>query len=70
MAAGIMGLVAVFRDITREVEVDRMKTEFISMVAHELRTPMTSIKGYTDLLLMGSVGPLGDIYVSQGAGGG
>lgn len=60
MAGEILGAVAVFRDITREVEADRAKTEFVSTVSHELRTPMTSIKGYTDLLRMGAVGPLND----------
>ena len=54
------GTVSVFRDITRDVEVDRMKSEFISMVSHELRTPMTSIKGYIDLLHSGMVGPISD----------
>ena len=38
-------------DITRELEVDRMKSEFLSMAAHELRTPMASIFGFTELLL-------------------
>ena len=56
----VMGAVAVFRDITREVESDRLKTEFIGTVSHELRTPMTSIKGFTQLLAMGSLGPLND----------
>lgn len=40
-----------FRDITHEFEVDRMKSEFLSTAAHELRTPMSCIYGYTELLL-------------------
>ncbi len=55
-----VGTVSIFRDITKEVEVDRLKTNFISTVSHELRTPMTSIKGYADLLLMGVAGALND----------
>jgi signal transduction histidine kinase len=40
-----------FRDITHEAEVDRMKSEFLSHAAHELRTPMASIYGFTELLM-------------------
>ena len=39
------------RDITRETEVDRMKSEFLSTAAHELRTPLASIFGFTELML-------------------
>lgn len=39
------------RDITVESEVDRMKSEFLSNAAHELRTPMTIIYGFTELLM-------------------
>ena len=40
-----------FRDITHEQEVDRLKSEFLSTAAHELRTPMASIYGYIELML-------------------
>jgi signal transduction histidine kinase len=40
-----------FRDITYETEVGRMKSEFLSHAAHELRTPMASIFGFTELLI-------------------
>ncbi|MBN1153926.1 HAMP domain-containing protein [candidate division KSB1 bacterium] len=46
-----IGIVTVFRDVTREKEIDRMKTELVSMVAHELRSPLTSIAGFSELLL-------------------
>ncbi|MDT7836089.1 sensor histidine kinase [Aquabacterium sp. OR-4] len=39
------------RDVTHEAEVDRMKSEFLSIAAHELRTPMVSIYGFSELLM-------------------
>ncbi len=41
-------------------EAQRARRQFVSLVTHELRVPMTSIKGYTDLLLKGIVGPISD----------
>ena len=46
-----IGVVALFSDITRRVELDRMKTETLQLVSHELRTPLTSIQGLSDVLL-------------------
>ncbi|WP_412030275.1 PAS domain S-box protein [Deinococcus yunweiensis] len=47
----LLGQVMYFRDITHEALVSAMKSEFMSTAAHELRTPMTSIYGFTELLL-------------------
>jgi signal transduction histidine kinase len=41
-------------------QANQAKTKFVSVVTHELRIPMTSIKGYTDLLRQGTVGPINE----------
>ncbi|MDD2608118.1 MAG: ATP-binding protein [Giesbergeria sp.] len=50
--AATVSQILYFRDVTHETEVDRMKSEFLSTAAHELRTPMASIYGYVELLRM------------------
>ncbi|TFE01835.1 ATP-binding protein [Jeotgalibacillus sp. R-1-5s-1] len=52
-----VGTIFVYRDITRDYEVDRMKSELVSTVSHELRTPLSSVLGFTELLLTKEVKP-------------
>ncbi|MBN2001583.1 HAMP domain-containing protein [candidate division KSB1 bacterium] len=47
----LFGIVMILRDITQQKEIDKMKNELVSMVAHELRSPLTSISGFSELLL-------------------
>ncbi len=47
----VVSQVLYFRDVTHETEVDHMKSEFLSTAAHELRTPMASILGFSEVLL-------------------
>ena len=51
-----LGAVAVLRDISELVEIDRVKSQFVSMVAHELRTPLAAIEGYIDTCLTCAAG--------------
>ncbi len=49
--SGQVSQILYLRDVTYEVEVDHMKSEFLSTAAHELRTPMASILGFSEVLL-------------------
>lgn len=54
------GVVVVFRDATREREINRLKDEFVTVASHELRTPMTAVKGFISMILEGDYGEVNE----------
>lgn len=54
----LIGIISILRDITQEHQIDKAKTEFVSLASHQLRTPLTAIKWYTEALFSLSRGPL------------
>ncbi|MBL7141862.1 PAS domain-containing protein [Patescibacteria group bacterium] len=54
----VIGCVIAFRDITREREIDRAKSEFVSLASHQLRTPLSSVSWYAEMLLDEDVGKI------------
>jgi two-component system NtrC family sensor kinase len=56
-----VGLAVVFQDITHLKELDRIKSDFVNTVSHDLRSPLTAILGYVELIER--VGPISDQQV-------
>jgi PAS domain S-box-containing protein len=54
----VKGFFSMVDDITERKEIERLKTEFISIASHEMRTPLTSIHGVIELLCAGRLGEL------------
>jgi signal transduction histidine kinase len=66
MAKGqYLGDVYVLQDMTDEVKIDRAKTSFIGTISHELRTPITTLLGTTDLMARGMFGRMEDRQTSE-----
>jgi signal transduction histidine kinase len=60
-----MGFVIVFRDVTREAEVEKLKSTFVAIVSHELRTPLNAILGYAEMFKEAVYGPMNDKQVNM-----
>jgi signal transduction histidine kinase/HAMP domain-containing protein len=53
-----LGIVYMLQDLTAEVQIDQAKTQFIGTISHELRTPITTLRGTNEMLLRGMFGSL------------
>ncbi|GAB4459190.1 MAG: hypothetical protein Kow0070_13890 [Anaerolineales bacterium] len=60
-----IGTVTVFRDFTREAEVERLKSAFVAIVSHELRTPLNAILGYAEMFREAVYGPMNEKQVNM-----
>ena len=52
----ILGVVVVFHDITKDIELEKVREEFTSMIVHELRSPLDGIKKIIELIVSGTIG--------------
>ena len=55
--SAVIGILILISDVTKQRELDRLKTETVQLVSHELRSPLTSIQGLSDVLMKFPVSP-------------
>ncbi|MCK4307475.1 PAS domain S-box protein [candidate division WOR-3 bacterium] len=55
-----LGIVTILRDITKEKEIDQLKADFISMVSHDLRSPLATVKNVIEIIIEGQAGKVTD----------
>jgi signal transduction histidine kinase len=60
-----IGTVTVFRDFTREAEVEKLKSTFVAVVSHELRTPLNAILGYSEMFKEAVYGPMNEKQINM-----
>ncbi|RPJ28909.1 MAG: hypothetical protein EHM33_02850 [Chloroflexi bacterium] len=60
-----LGTVTVFRDFTREAEVEKLKSTFVAIVSHELRTPLNAILGYAEMFKESVYGPMNEKQINM-----
>ena len=60
-----IGTVTVFRDFTREAEVEKLKSTFVAIVSHELRTPLNAILGYAEMFKEAVYGPMNEKQINM-----
>ena len=62
-----MGIIAVFSDVTTQLQADQSRYDFIAALSRELRAPLTTIKGYTELIMRGDIDNYtpAQVYIQQ-----
>ncbi len=60
-----IGTVTVFRDFTREAEVEKLKSTFVAIVSHELRTPLNAVLGYAEMFKESVYGPMNEKQINM-----